>query len=144
MLVLALILALVTGSPLTPTHAAAAAMPLSSVPASAVPEAEAVVEILRVKVPAPRLKAWREAEAQSWEPWLRRQSGFVDRQLFWDPQREEATLLIRWASRAAWKAIPAEAVQEVQVRFEALARRKTGKHQGNPFPLVFEGELVPL
>ena len=30
-----------------------------------------------------------------------------------------------------------------QERFETLAREATGQRQGNPFPLVFEGELLP-
>ena len=34
-------------------------------------------------------------------------------------------------------------VETVQERFETLAREATGQRQGNPFPLVFEGELLP-
>ena len=34
-------------------------------------------------------------------------------------------------------------VETVQQRFETLAREQTGQSQGNPFPLVFEGELLP-
>ena len=34
-------------------------------------------------------------------------------------------------------------VEAVQTRFEELAREATGQRQGNPFPLVFEGELIP-
>ena len=30
------------------------------------------------------------------------------------------------------------------VAFEALARQASGLSQGNPFPLIFEGELAPL
>ena len=52
-------------------------------------------------------------------------------------------LLIRWASREQWKAIPLAEVARVQERFEALAREGTGQLEGNPFPLVFEGELLP-
>jgi uncharacterized protein (TIGR03792 family) len=103
----------------------------------------AVVEHLRVKVPAAARQAWLEAERGSWEPWLAQQPGFVGRDLLWDPDREEGTLLIRWASRAQWKAIPTAEVEAVQERFEQLARAATGIRQGNPFPLVFEGELQP-
>ena len=103
-----------------------------------------VVEHLRLQVPAAGLDAWLEAERGSWEPWLAQQPGFLDRQLLWDPERQEGTLLIRWASRAQWQAIPTEEVARVQNRFEALARQATGIPQGNPFPLVFEGELHPL
>ena len=102
-----------------------------------------VVEHLRIKVPADGRQAWLEAEQGSWEPWLQKQDGFLGRELLWDSAREEGTLLIRWASREQWKAIPEADVEAVQTRFEELARAATGQRQGNPFPLVFEGELIP-
>ena len=103
----------------------------------------AVVEHLRVKVPAQARQAWLEAEQGSWEPWLAQQDGYLGRDLLWDAEREEGTLLIRWASREQWKRISAAEVEAVQERFEQLARAATGETEGNPFPLVFEGELVP-
>ena len=102
-----------------------------------------VVEHLRIKVPADGRQAWLEAEQGSWEPWLQKQDGFLGRELLWDSAREEGTLLIRWASREQWKAIPEAEVEAVQERFEELALEATGQRQGNPFPLVFEGELIP-
>jgi len=115
-------------------------------PPSRIPEGGydvAVVEHLRVRVPAEARQAWLEAERGSWEPWLAQQEGFVGRDLFWDAEREEGTLLIRWASREQWKRISEAEVEAVQERFEQLARSATGAAEGNPFPLVFEGELVP-
>ena len=103
----------------------------------------AVVEHLRVKVPAAGRQAWLEAERGSWEPWLAQQPGYLGRELLWDGEREEGTLLIRWASRAQWKQIPEAEIEAVQERFEQLARQATGENQGNPFPLLFEGELQP-
>ena len=76
-------------------------------------------------------------------PWLRQQPGFMRRQLFWDPQRQEGTLMIYWASRQQWQATSAEEQKQVQQRFELLARAGTGQEQGNPFPLIFSGELLP-
>ncbi|MDP7994007.1 MAG: TIGR03792 family protein [Synechococcus sp. SP2 MAG] len=104
----------------------------------------AVIEHLRISVPAEGRDAWLEAERGSWEPWLAQQSGFLGRDLLWDPETEEGTLLIRWSSRKAWKAIPSEQVAEVQNRFEQLAREAMALSQeiDNPFPLVFEGELL--
>ena len=103
----------------------------------------AVVEHLRIQVPIQGRKAWLDAERGSWEPWLARQEGFIGRDLLWDPETEEGTLLIRWSSREAWKAIPELEVEAVQERFEQLARQSTGQKEGNPFPLIFEGELLP-
>ena len=106
-------------------------------------EAVAVVEHLRLQVPRESREQWMEAERGSWEPWLKQQPGFLGRDLFWDPATEEGTLLIRWSSRKAWKSISMSDVETVQERFEMLAREATGQRQGNPFPLVFEGELLP-
>ena len=103
----------------------------------------AVVEHLRLQVPRESREQWMEAERGSWEPWLRQKPGFLGRDLFWDPATEEGTLLIRWSSRKAWKSISMAEVETVQERFETLAREQTGQRQGNPFPLVFEGELLP-
>ena len=103
----------------------------------------AVVEHLRLKVPQESRDHWMVAERGSWEPWLKQQPGFLGRDLFWDPATEEGTLLIRWNSREAWKSISMAEVETVQERFETLAREQTGQSQGNPFPLVFEGELLP-
>ena len=104
----------------------------------------AVIEHLRISVPAQGREAWLEAERGSWEPWLAQQTGFLGRELLWDPETEEGTLLIRWSSRQAWKAIRSEQVAEVQNRFEQLAREAMALPQemDNPFPLVFEGELL--
>ena len=73
-----------------------------------------VVEHLRIKVPADGRQAWLQAEQGSWEPWLQTQDGFLGRELLWDSEREEGTLLIRWASREQWKAIPEADVEAVQ------------------------------
>jgi uncharacterized protein (TIGR03792 family) len=104
----------------------------------------AVIEHLRISVPARGREAWKEAERGSWEPWLAQQTGFLGRDLLWDPETEEGTLLIRWSSREAWKEIPSEQVAEVQDRFEQLAREAMALPQemDNPFPLVCEGELL--
>ena len=102
-----------------------------------------VVEHLRIKVPSEARRVWREAEERSWEPWLAQQDGFLGRDLLWDPDAEEATLLIRWATREQWKAIPEAEVNDIQERFETLARKGLDMASGNPFPLVFEGELCP-
>ena len=103
----------------------------------------AVIEHLRLKVPQGSREDWMVAERGSWEPWLKHQRGFLGRDLFWDPATEEGTLLIRWSSSEAWKSIPPAEVERVQARFEMLACEQTGQNQGNPFPLVFEGELLP-
>jgi uncharacterized protein (TIGR03792 family) len=80
-----------------------------------------VIEHLRVKVPAAARQAWLEAEAASWEPWLQGQPGFLGRELHWDGERQEGQLLIRWARREQWHAIPRDTIAAVQEHFERLA-----------------------
>ena len=106
-------------------------------------DAVAVVEHLRLQVAHGSREDWMVAERGSWEPWLKQQPGFLGRDLYWDPATEEGILLIRWSSREAWKSISMAEVETVQQHFETLAREQTGQNQGNPFPLVFEGELLP-
>ena len=104
---------------------------------------ESIVEHLKLDVPKKFKYAWLKAEERSWEPWLLKQDGFLGRQLFWDPKVEEATLLIGWESRAVWKNISQTEINLVQQDFEKIARKETGETSGNPFPLIFEGELNP-
>ena len=101
-----------------------------------------VIEHLRLKVPKEEKYAWLIAEQKTWESWLLKQNGFLGRELFWDPVREEATLLIHWESKKKWKSIPSQEINFVQEKFERVAREIIGIEQGNPFPLIFEGELL--
>ena len=104
---------------------------------------QGVIEQLRLAVPASHRELWLQAEASSWQPWLEQQSGFEGRQLFWDPQREEGLLLIRWSSREQWKAIPAAEVERVQEVFEAQVNQALNRDPAAAplFPLLAEGEL---
>ena len=104
---------------------------------------ESIVEHLKLEVPKKFKNAWLKAEEGSWETWLEKQDGFLGRQLFWDPKDEEATLLIGWESRFAWKSISESEINLVQQDFEKIAKMETGETDINPFPLVYEGELKP-
>ena len=103
-----------------------------------------IVEHLKLDVPKKYRKAWIKAEEGSWKKWLLKQDGFLGRQLFWDPKGEEATLLIGWESRAVWKNISQSEINLVQLDFEKIAREEIGQSSGNPFPLIYEGELKPV
>jgi len=105
----------------------------------------AVVEHLRLRVPAGSQGAWLQAELETWDPWLRQRKGFVEREMLWDSARQEGVLLIHWASADDWKAIPAAELAAIQERFEATAQRLLAlpPHSDNPFPLVFAGEACP-
>ena len=102
-----------------------------------------IIEFLRLSVSSEYKEAWLKAEHETWEPWLKEKKGFLGRQLLWDPQREEAILLITWTSRADWKSIPQDDIDSVQKRFEEIAIDSTGRNINNPFPIKSQGELLP-
>ena len=131
LLAMGLVLLVLTASPVPPTLATTTQDP------------GMVVEQLRLRVPAAQREAWLQAERDTWQPWLEQQQGFLGRELLWDPLRQEATLLIRWLDRDHWQAAAAAGVEQVQQRFEQRARQATGSTDSNPFPLVYEGELLP-
>ena len=101
---------------------------------------ELIVEELRLKVPSDFKEVWIKAENQVWEPWLSIQKGFLGRQIFWDKQKEEALILVKWENKKLWKSISMQEVKEVQRKFEdnVKAALNVGK---NPFELIYEGEL---
>ncbi|WP_320667148.1 TIGR03792 family protein [Prochlorococcus sp. MIT 1307] len=115
----------------------------SAMSSSSSPSNQIIIEHLRLHVDDQDRQAWLDAERGSWEQWLDKKRGFLGRKLFWDPLREEAIVMITWASYSQWKDIPQGEIDAVQERFEQLAREGTGKERGNPFPLIYEGELLP-
>jgi len=103
-------------------------------------QGEMVIEELRLKVPAELKAAWLNAEKEIWEPWLSSQDGFLERQLFWDKEKEEALILVNWKSKKAWKSIPMSEVNVIQQKFEDNVKAALNLGE-NPFELIYEGEL---
>ena len=101
---------------------------------------EVVTEELRLKVPAKFKEVWLQAEKKIWDPWLSRQSGFLGRQIFWDKEKEEALILVKWENKKLWKNISMEEVNEIQERFEQNVEESL-QIKTNPFILIYESEL---
>ena len=75
---------------------------------------EIVYEQLRLKIPNNYKSVWLEAEKNIWEPWLLKKDGFLGRQIFWDREKEEALILVKWKNKKLWKNIPMEEVNQIQ------------------------------
>ena len=99
-----------------------------------------VTEELRLKVPSKYKDAWFKAEKNIWEPWLLNQEGFMGRQIFWNPDEEQALILVNWKEKKLWKSIPMKEVIELQAKFEETIKKSLDLNN-YPFELVFEGEL---
>ncbi|MEN9878968.1 MAG: hypothetical protein RLZZ158_2007 [Cyanobacteriota bacterium] len=106
--------------------------------------AAGVVEVLQMPVASTQQPCWRQAEEQIWEPWLEKQSGYRGRELLWDPERQQAVVLVGWASQAAWDAIPATSISRTEARFDGVLRRCLGNGASKPLPLQRTGSLQPL
>ena len=103
-------------------------------------QSEFITEELRLKVPAEFKEVWLKAEKKFWEPWLSKQDGFLERQLFWDKEKEEALILVNWESKKLWKSIPMSEVNIIQEKFEDNVKTVLNLRE-SPFVLIYEGEL---
>ena len=99
-----------------------------------------VTEELRLKVPANFKETWLKEEKNVWEPWLSNQEGYLGRQIFWDKEKEEALILVKWKNRDLWKNISMVEVNKIQEQFNENVKR-TLETDNNPFKLIYEGEL---
>ena len=99
-----------------------------------------ITEELRLKVSADYKKVWLIAEKNIWDPWLSNQKGFLGRQIFWDPKKEEALILVQWKNKELWKSISMEEVNKIQEEFEENVKRSLDL-EFNPIELIYEGEL---
>ena len=99
-----------------------------------------VVEELRLKVPTEFRDVWIKAEEKIWEPWLSVKDGFMGRQIFWDKEKEEALILVKWENKKLWKSISLKEVNQIQEKFEDSIKKSLNLSE-NPFNLIYEGEL---
>ncbi len=99
-----------------------------------------VIEELRLKVPSEFRDVWIKAEEKIWEPWLSVKDGFMGRQIFWDKEKEEALILVKWKNKKLWKSISLEEVNRIQEKFEDSIKKSLNL-SANPFNLIYEGEL---
>ena len=100
-----------------------------------------VTEELRLKIPSEFKKIWLQAEKEVWEPWLSIQDGYLGRKIFWDEEKEEALILVKWKNKRLWKNISMKEVNEMQEKFEENIKTSLNLNV-NPFKLIHEGELV--
>ena len=103
-------------------------------------QSEFITEELRLKVPYDFKEVWLDAEKNIWDPWLSIQDGFLGRQIFWDKEKEEALILVKWKNKKLWKKISMLEVNEIQEKFEESVKESLDLNV-NPFKLIYEGEL---
>ena len=102
---------------------------------------ELITEELRLEIPFKFKEVWLKAEKEVWEPWLSVQDGYLGRKIFWDKEKEEALILVKWKNKTLWKNISMKQVIEIQEKFEEKVKTSLNLDE-NPFKLIYEGELV--
>ena len=102
---------------------------------------ELITEELRLEIPSKFKEVWLKAEKEVWEPWLSIQDGYLGRKIFWDKEKEEALILVKWKNKRLWKSISMKEVDEIQEKFEENIKTSLNLNV-NPFKLIHEGELV--
>ncbi|MEK9631791.1 MAG: TIGR03792 family protein, partial [Synechococcus sp.] len=101
--------------------------------------AAGVVEVLQMPVSAGQRQCWRQAEEAHWEPWLEQQDGYRGRELLWDPERQQAVVLVGWQSQQQWDAIPASSIGSTEEAFTAQLPDGLGDTPEAPLPLQRTG-----
>ena len=99
-----------------------------------------ITEELRLRVPLEYKDNWIKAEREVWEPWLANKKGFLGREIFYNKEKEEALVLVKWANKKLWKSISVKEVSKIQSIFEENVKNDL-KLDRNPFELIDEGEL---
>ena len=99
-----------------------------------------IIEELRLRVPSQYKDNWINAEKEVWEPWLANKKGFLGREIFYNKEKEEALVLVKWANKSLWKSISVKEVNEIQSIFEENVKNELSLDR-NPFVLIYEGEL---
>ena len=102
---------------------------------------ELITEELRLEIPFKFKEVWLQAEKEVWEPWLSVQDGYLGRKIFWDKEKEEGLILVKWENKRLWKNISMKQVIEIQEKFEENVKTSLNLDE-NPFKLIYEGELV--
>tara|TARA_B100000900_G_C20146024_1_gene539881 strand:- start:45 stop:485 length:441 start_codon:yes stop_codon:yes gene_type:complete len=99
-----------------------------------------VTEELRLLVPTEYKDIWIKAEKEVWDPWLANKKGFLGREIFYNKEKEEALVLVKWETKKLWKSISVKEVSKMQSIFEENVKNDL-KLDRNPFELIYEGEL---
>ncbi|RUT07667.1 hypothetical protein DSM106972_019270 [Dulcicalothrix desertica PCC 7102] len=78
-----------------------------------------VIELLKFKVPSQRREIFISLDDEIWTTALAKYPGFLGKEVWINPNvPEEITLVIQWATREQWKAIPEKDLEPIYQQFD--------------------------
>jgi uncharacterized protein (TIGR03792 family) len=99
-----------------------------------------VIELLRFQVPSEQREIFIQKDDEIWTVSLAKYPGFLGKEVWINPNvPEEITLVIRWATREQWKAIPEKDLQPIYKKFDealgfAYKMVESSEYQVRKFP----------
>jgi uncharacterized protein (TIGR03792 family) len=99
-----------------------------------------VIELLRVKVPSNVREKYILKDAEIWTTALAGYPGFLGKEVWINPNDStEVMMIIRWATKENWKAIPHAELEATDAKFiqamgESYPFTETGEYQVRKFP----------
>jgi uncharacterized protein (TIGR03792 family) len=80
-----------------------------------------IIEHLTLRVPLPLRPRFLQADAEIWTATLAAQPGYLGKETWGQADDAEVLhLIIRWQTRAAWKAVPAALLAATDARMTAV------------------------
>ncbi|MBF2063725.1 MAG: TIGR03792 family protein [Calothrix sp. C42_A2020_038] len=101
-----------------------------------------VIELLRFKVPSQRREIFIQKDDEIWTAALAKYPGFLGKEVWINPNApEEVTLVIKWATREQWKAIPNKDLDTISQQFDralgfSSQMIESSEYQVRKFPQV--------
>lgn len=99
-----------------------------------------IIELLRVKVPSNMREKYIQKDAEIWTTALAGYPGFLGKEVWISPNDStEVMIIIRWATKELWKAIPHAELEALDAQFtqamgESYPFMETGEYQVRKFP----------
>jgi uncharacterized protein (TIGR03792 family) len=92
-----------------------------------------VIELLKFQVPPTEREIYIQKDAEIWTTALAKYPGFLGKEVWINPKDPtELILIVRWATREQWKAIPLADLQIIEEKFTQA--------MGKSYPIVESGE----
>ena len=79
-----------------------------------------IIEWLKFRVPAEKWEAFIQRDEEVWTAGLRSFPGFLGKETWVDPERNEVIFMIRWETREHWKSIPQNKLDEIDLQMGDL------------------------